>query len=742
MTDKPIISKVYPVTGMSCASCASRTESFVSTLKGVEKASVNFADNSLKVDFDNGLITPEEMKKAIRSIGYDIIINESDITAGRNTRERVVTRKLKVNTIGAAILTLPLIIIAMFFPDIPWAGYIMMALATPVLFWFGRQFPVNAIKQLRHRSANMDTLVSLSTSIAYFYSSAITLFPDFFSAAGIPAHVYFEASAVIITFILTGRLLEENAKSKTSSALKKLIGFQSKTAVIIDQTGQQKEIPVTEVMPEDILVLKPGFKIPVDGTVTEGHSFVDESMITGEPLPAEKTAGAKVYAGTINQRGSFQFKAEKVGSDTVLARIIQMVSEARSSKAPVQKMVDRVAGIFVPVVIIIALLSGIAWLLSGAENAFTHSLLAIVTVLIIACPCALGLATPTAVMVGIGKGAENGILIRDAESLETAHKIDTIILDKTGTITSGKPVVKDFEWKKHSYKDRYANILLNIQKLSEHPLAEPVVRHFENLGTTTSYLPLKLESITGKGVKAVSDNSVYLIGNKKLMDENDITIDKNLNALSDKWLKEAKTVSFFADKNEVLAVFSINDSIKESSVEAIRILHDLGLKVYMLTGDNEQSAHAVAQAAGIDSFKAALLPDDKYDFVKQLQKEGRVVAMAGDGINDSQALAQADISIAMGQGSDIAMDTAGMTIISSDLTRIPKAIRLSKLTVKTIKQNLFWAFIYNIIAIPVATGILYPFTGFLLNPMIAGAAMALSSVSVVSNSLRLNLRRI
>ncbi len=742
MSAKIQISKIYPVTGMSCASCAARTETFVKTLHGVTSASVNFADTALSVKFLPEEITPTELKKAIQSIGYDIIIDEANSQDLKEEAQRTYLKRTIINTIGAVVISLPLVIIAMFFMNMPYSNYIMMALATPVVFWFGRQFFTGAWKQLMHRSANMDTLVALSTGIAYLYSSVATFFPDLFHKEGIHGHVYFEASAVIISFILLGRLLEEKAKSKTSSALKKLIGLQVKTVIAVKENGEQKEIPISNVMPGDILLVKPGSKIPVDGLVISGSSFVDESMINGEPIAAEKIIDSKVFAGTINQKGSFRFRAEKVGGDTVLAQIIKMVREAQGSKAPIQHLVDKIAGIFVPVVMIIALLSGIIWYISGTENALIHSLLAIVTVLIIACPCALGLATPTAIMVGIGKGADNGILIKDAESLEIAHKVNVIVLDKTGTLTLGEPVVQNFECKKNIESERFSEILLGIQKSSEHPLAEPIVGYLENAGIKSSFTSLHVENIAGLGVKASLGNEHYFVGNRSLMTEKNIDIDMDLLALSEKWQNEAKTVSFFSDSKNVLSVISVSDKIKESSVETIRQLHNLGIEVHMLTGDNEQSAKVIADEAGIDSFKANALPQIKHDFIKQLQQQGKIVAMVGDGINDSQALAQADVSIAMGKGSDIAMDVAKMTIISSNLTLIPKALKLSKLTVATIRQNLFWAFIYNIIGIPIAAGLLYPFTGFLLNPMIAGAAMALSSMSVVSNSLRLRMKKL
>jgi P-type Cu2+ transporter len=731
--------KTYPVTGMSCASCAARTEAFVKTLPGVKTASVNFADTSIRVEFLPGEISPSSMKKAVQSIGYDLIIDETNSEQAREEAKAGLLRKIRLNTIGAASLSIPLVIIAMVFMKIPFANYIMMALATPVVFWFGRQFPAGAWKQLKHRSSNMDTLVALSTMIAYFYSASVTVFPDFFHNHGVHGHVYFEASAVIITFILLGKLLEERAKSNTSFALKKLIGLQPKTVLLIAPNGEQKEVPVANVMPGDSLLVKPGTKIPVDGTVASGNSFVDESMITGEPMPSEKSSGSKVFAGTINLKGSFIFHAGKVGGDTVLAQIINMVREAQGSKAPIQHLVDKVAGIFVPVIISIAVLSGIIWAVSGTENALTHSLLAVVTVLIIACPCALGLATPTAIMVAIGQGADNGILIKDAESLEIAHKINIVVLDKTGTITMGEPAVESISWSDPDEEELSGPILLSVQRNSEHPLAEPVAKFLEQKGVLTTAAISDVESVTGRGIRAKAGQTPFLVGNKKMMEESNISISNDLLQIASDKEEKAMTVSFFANNTKALAIIAVTDKIKETSVRAIEQLHSMGIKVHMLTGDNEQSADRIAEEAGIDNFRAEMLPNDKFDYIRELQKQGLITAMVGDGINDSQALAQADVSIAMGKGSDIAMDVAKMTIISSDLNKIPAAIKLSKLTSSTIRQNLFWAFIYNIIGIPIAAGVLYPVSGFLLNPMIAGAAMALSSVSVVSNSLRLKI---
>jgi Cu2+-exporting ATPase len=554
--------------------------------------------------------------------------------------------------------------------------------------------------------------------------------------------VYFEAAAVVIAFILLGKVLEEKAKSKTSSSIKKYIGLQPDTVSIIYDNGQEGEIPISQVKPGNKLLIKPGDKIPVDGEIVSGSSFIDESTITGESLPVEKEMGNKVFTGTINQKGSFVIIAQKVGSETVLAQIIKMVQQAQGSKPPVQKRVDKIAGIFVPVVMAISILSFVIWMIFGGENALTQALLAMVSVLVIACPCALGLATPTAIMVGIGKGAESGILIKDAESLELAHKVNAIVLDKTGTITEGKPVVTDIVWNvPESEVNELEQLLFAIESQSEHPLAEAVKASIKK-HPDKQVVPGKFESITGKGVISRTTENVFLIGNKRLLDDFEVTVSEgNLNKIKT-WQDEAKTVVCFARNNKLMAIIAIADKIKDTSAKAITELMNSGIEVYMLTGDNTQTANAVAQKVGIKNFKAEVMPSDKAEFIIQLQNKGKIVAMVGDGINDSHALAQSDVSIAMGKGSDIAMDVAKMTIISSDLQVIPKAIRLSKLTVNAIHQNLFWAFIYNLIGIPIAAGILYPLWGFMLNPMIAGAAMALSSVSVVSNSLRLKRKNI
>lgn len=616
-----------------------------------------------------------------------------------------------------------------------------MVITAPVVFYFGRNFFINAWKQAKFGKANMDTLVALSTGIAFLFSAFNTFFPEFWYSRGVHPHVYYEAATVVIAFISLGKLLEEKAKSKTSSAIRKLMGLQPKSVRVI-MDGSEVELSVSQVTIGHIIVVRPGEKIPVDGVVRSGSSFVDESMISGEPIPVEKKADSKVYAGTINQKGSFQFEAEKVGSNTFLAHIIKMVKEAQGSKAPIQKLVDKIAGVFVPVVMSISILTFILWMIFGGDNAFTHALLTSVTVLVIACPCALGLATPTAIMVGVGKGAENNILIKDAESLELAHNVTAIILDKTGTITEGKPVVTDLVWDE-SVQDNsaYKQLLLSIESRSEHPLADAVSKKLRN----ESISPVDVqnfESLTARGVKAAIDRQTYFVGNRKLLDEEQVEISDALNKKATQLQDEAKTVIYFADAKNALALLAIADNVKPTSVRAIKTLLQKGIDVYMLTGDNEQTARTIASQVGITHYKSEVLPADKADFVKQLQQKGKVVAMVGDGINDSQALAQADVSIAMGKGSDIAMDVAKITLITSDLQAIPRAINLSTKTVKGIRENLFWAFIYNVVGIPIAAGVLYPVNGFLLDPMIAGAAMAMSSVSVVANSLRLRSAKI
>ncbi len=737
MSKGKYVKRTFPLAGLHCAGGAARGEKLLNAQTGVVAASVNLAASTAAVEYDTMQTSPERLRQAVQEGGYDMLADSDDDTPDeleRMNRERY--RDLKRRAFWAVVLAIPVVVIGMFFMDMPYGGAIMALLSAPVVFWLGRGFFVNAWQQLRHRSATMDTLVALSTGIAYLFSLFNLVFPEFWLSRGVEPHVYFEAAAVIIAFILLGRTLEEKAKGDTTASLKKLIGLQPKNAIVVAADGTQTEIPISRIRVGDLLAVRPGEKIAVDGAVCEGDSYVDESMLSGEPLPVHKEPGTKVFAGTINQKGSFHFRAEKVGAATMLAQIIRMVQEAQGSKAPVQKLADKIAGIFVPAIIGIALLSFVLWLVFDPSGGLTHGILAAVTVLVIACPCALGLATPTAVMVGIGKGAEKGILIRDAVSLETAGKIDTVVMDKTGTLTEGKPVVTDIVWANGD--DRAKAVFFSLEKLSEHPLADAVVHYFAGVPTLNVE---RFGSLTGKGIEGTVDGVRYFAGSRRLLDEQGIVVGKELNIEAQRLSAEAKSIVWFADSEQALAVAAIADRIKDSSVEAVRELQAAGIDVYMLTGDSRAVAGHIAEKAGIRHFEAEILPQDKAAFVKRLQTLGHKVAMAGDGINDSAALAQADLSIAMGGGSDIAMDVAQMTIISSDLRKIPEAIQLSKQTVRTIRQNLFWAFIYNLVGIPVAAGALYPVSGFLLNPMIAGAAMALSSVSVVANSLRLKYRR-
>jgi P-type Cu2+ transporter len=730
----------YPVTGMTCAACAASVESILQNEPGVLKASVNFATQTVQVEYIPSITEPLSLKQSLQGVGYDMIVEESDdAKEALEEEQRIRYENLKRRTWWAVGLSIPLVIIGMFFMNMPYANYIMWLVSTPIVLWLGRNFFINAYKQAKHGSANMDTLVALSTGIAYAFSVFNTLVPQFWHNRGLHAHVYFEAAGVVIAFILLGKLLEERARANTSSAIKKLMGLQPSVVTIVHEGGHTMEIPTSKVKAGDILLIRPGDKIPVDGKITEGNSYVDESMISGEPVPVSKQINDELFAGTINQKGSFQMSASKVGADTLLAGIIRMVQEAQGSKAPVQKLVDKIAGIFVPVVVAISLITFGTWWLLGGENGITQGLLAMVTVLVIACPCALGLATPTAIMVGVGKGAENGILIKDAESLEQAHKLNTVVLDKTGTITEGRPTVVNIYWAVEETTE-LKNVLFSIEKASEHPLAEAVTDYLRKDSALVKIQ--NIESVTGKGITAIYQDEKYWIGNNKLTVDSKIILAAEQNSLVNDWAAAANTVVLFGDEEKLLAIISIADKIKDSSITAMRQLQEMNVDVYMLTGDNYQTAAAVARQTGIKQYKAGVLPSEKHDFIKQLQQQGKVVGMVGDGINDSQALAQADVSIAMGKGSDIAMDVAKMTLISNDLLKIPAAIKLSRKTVTTIRQNLFWAFIYNIIGIPIAAGILYPVNGFLLNPMIAGAAMALSSVSVVSNSLRLKWKKL
>lgn len=698
---------------------------------------MNYATAVAQVEYNPEVCSDATLQSAVQDAGYDLLVDTGEDAADKAEEIRLTRyRKIKRRTVAALLLSLPIMVISMFFEDISSLKYVLWILATPVVFGLGREFYINAWRQLKHGTSNMDTLVAVSTGIAYTFSVFNLLFPDFWLSRGIEPHIYFEAASVIIAFILLGRLLEERAKQNTSTAIKKLIGLQPKTVTIIVDSDECT-VPITAVQKGDTILVKPGERIAVDGMVVTGESYVDESMLNGEPVPLHKQSGEKVFAGTINQKGTFRFIADKIGSDTMLAQIIRMVQDAQGSKAPVQKLVDRIARFFVPAIISISIIAFVAWIFLAPTNGFTNGLLAMVTVLIIACPCALGLATPTAIMVGIGKGAEKGILIKDAQSLEVAPKIDTIILDKTGTITAGHPIVVESLWEngfEHSRK-----ILYSLEKLSEHPLSDAVVNTLQNEKEISID---KFENVPGKGVKGIVGSQTYYVGNLSLLNDNHITIASHLQELANKWTQEAKTLVWFADSTQAIAAIALTDEIKQTSAQAISQLQEMGVEVHMLTGDNAISAQAISRKVGINHYKAGVLPNEKAQFIKELQANGKKVGMVGDGINDSAALAQADLSIAMGQGSDIAVDTAMATILSSDLLKIPETIRLSQLTIKTIYQNLFWAFIYNLIGIPIAAGIFYSVNGFLLNPMWASAAMAFSSVSVVLNSLRLKRKRI
>lgn len=741
---------VVPVTGMSCAGCAASVESMLNATAGVNEAFVNYASQSVKVSFDPRQVTLTDLDEVLQGVGYGLLIEAEEDEANTKQQELQAAyyQQLKKRTIGAGVLAIPVMVLGMVFMHMPYVNYVMMALTLPVLIFFGRDFYINAWKQAKHGKSNMDTLVALSTGIAFLFSTFNTLYPAYWYSRGLEAHVYFEAAAIIIFFILLGKLLEERAKSNTSDALRKLMDLQPKLVRVI-RNGSEQEIDAKEVRLGDEVIIKSGEKIPVDGTVHSGSSYVDESLMTGEPLPAEKKPGAEVFAGTLNQQGSFTFIAEKVGKQTVLAQIIRTVQEAQGSKAPVQRLVDKIAGIFVPVVLGIAILTFGVWLLAGGENALTHALLTSVSVLVIACPCALGLATPTAIMVGVGKGAENNILIRDAESLETAHKVNAMILDKTGTLTQGRPEVAGWYWAEEGLKGEmeesrkggeevifFKAAIQALEGRSEHPLAQAIAA-YELDETIPKVKVEEFESVTGSGVKGKVDGAMYVIGTFAFLESQGVAINEVLDKQGTTLRNQAQTVIGVGFQGQQIALIALADQLKATSAQAVANLQKQGIDVYMLTGDNAQTAAQVARQVGIEHYVAEVKPNDKMEFVKKLQAEGKTVAMVGDGINDSQALAQADLSVAMGRGSDVAMDVAKMTLITSDLLALPKALRLSKRTVATIRQNLFWAFIYNLIGIPLAAGVLYPINGFLLNPMIAGAAMALSSVSVVTNSLRL-----
>jgi Cu+-exporting ATPase len=727
------------VIGMESPHCAKIVDKALKKTRGVINVEVNFANQWARIEFFPSSAKISQIKQAIKDAGYESLVAEEEKITDleKEAREKEI-RILKLKFAVSAILSVPIFLGS--FPEwFPWIPEFMtqfiflFILATPVQFWAGWQFYRGFWAALKYKTADMNTLIAVGTSAAYLYSATATFFPSLFKG-GLKVVVYYDTAAIIITLILLGRLLETIAKGKTSEAIKKLMGLQAKTARVI-KNKRELDIPIEEVEIGDLVLVRPGEKIPVDGVIKEGHSAIDESMITGESMPVIKKEGAQVIGATINKTGAFKFEATKIGKDTVLSQIIKLVEEAQGSKAPMQRLADKISGIFVPVVIVIAVLTFLVWLVFGPTPAFTFALLNFVAVLIIACPCALGLATPTAIMVGTGKGAENGVLIKSGESLETAHKINTIIFDKTGTITKGEPEVTDIIAVNGFTQEQILKLAASTEKGSEHPLGEAVVNKAKEKKIKLSY-PKNFRAIAGHGVEAEVGNKHVVLGNLKLMRDKKIKIE-NLYKEAERLSGEGKTPVFVVVNKLPAGIIAVADTLKENSTESVEELHKLGLEVAMITGDNKRTAEAIAKKAGIDRVLAEVLPGDKAKEVKKLQKQGKIVAMVGDGINDAPALAQADVGIAIGTGTDVAMEASDITLISGDLRGVVTAVQLSKKTIGIIKQNLFWAFFYNVAGIPVAAGILYPFFGVLLSPVIAAAAMAFSSVSVVTNSLRL-----
>ena len=725
----------FPVIGMTCASCVARVEKVLTQTKGVETADVNLASATVRVRYDAAQVTPEDLCRAVAAAGYELLVTAKDaeVRQQASKAQNEAYLKLRKRAFAALLLSAPVALYGMVLMHRPEAPWVMALFATIVLFVFGNPFFTNAFRQLRHRTASMDTLVALGTGTAYLYSLFTLFFPEFWRQRGVEPHLYFEASAVIIAFILLGRVLEARAKRQTSRAVEQLARLQPSEVTRQNPNGTVQIIDIDAVRIGDCLLAKPGERIAVDGVLHEGSGYVDESMLTGEPAARYKTVGDKLFTGTMNTTGSFTYRAQKVGADTVLAGIVRAVDQAAASKAPVQRKVDQIAALFVPVILGIASLAFLIWLLAAPDNGLTHGILAFVSVLVIACPCALGLATPTAVSVGIGLGAANGILVKEAQSLEVAKQIDILLLDKTGTLTYGTPRVVDF----FALTSAHNAIFAAMESRSSHPLASAVVAFFniEKLPNIADF-----DAFDGLGIAASVQGLRFFIGNEALMNRNNVTIPPSVRDEMNRLSAAGNSIVLFAAAQQVVAVAGIADELKPSAPVAVRRLRAEGIEVMMLTGDHSAAAERTARDAGIAQWRADLLPNDKTAVVKALQQAGKRVAVAGDGINDSAALATADLSFAMAKGSDIAREAAMITLIGNDLELIPDAFRLSHLTVATIHRNLFWAFCYNLIAVPIAAGALYPINGFLLNPMIAGAAMALSSVSVVTGSLLLGRR--
>jgi Cu+-exporting ATPase len=741
-----------PIKGMTCASCVNRVQDALSSLNGVFSASVNLATEKATVEYSPAQAGVRDFRKAIRDAGYDIVeVQPGEDIVEKEKREREEAyRKLRTKLITGIALTIPIFVLMLWehlglsaIIEIPeQVNFLLQFLIqTPVQFWVGWQFYTGAFAAARHRTTNMNTLIAVGTSAAYIYSVTATFFPSVFEIEGYSAHVYFDTAATIIVLILLGRLFEARAKGRTSEAIKKLAGLQPKTARVV-VNGEEKDIPIEDVEIGDVILVRPGEKIPVDGILKDGHSSVDESMISGESIPVEKNAGDQVIGATINKTGSFRFEAIRVGRDTMLSQIINMVQEAQGSRPPIARLVDKIASVFVPAVMGIATVTFIVWFVFGPEPALTYALLNFVAVMIIACPCALGLATPTSIMVGTGKGAENGILIRGAEALETAHRINTIVFDKTGTLTKGEPVVTDIVTAQGS-GNRDQDILFyaaSAEKGSEHPLGDAIIKKAKEQKIELKD-PTDFQAVPGHGIKAKIDGKIVLLGNDKFMRDENIDI-KVLSGKAEQLSGEGRTPMYVAVDGNAIGIVAVADTLKENSVAAIRALQKMGVETVMITGDNKRTAAAIARQAGIDRVLAEVLPEDKAREVKKLQAENKVVAMVGDGINDAPALAQADVGIAIGTGADVAMEASDITLIGGDLKGVVTSIALSKATISNIRQNLFWAFAYNTILIPVAAGVLFPFFGILLNPMLAAAAMGMSSVTVVTNALRLRKFRV
>lgn len=738
---------IFPVQGMTCASCVAHVEEALSGVPGVISANVNLASEKATVEY-TGETEPSDLRRAVKEAGYELGPEAETLEDVASASQREI-HSLRNKLVIAVILAVPIFVLSMLTPDFPGKRFILWVLATPVQFWAGWRFYRGAWGATRHRTADMNTLIAVGTSAAYLYSMAAVLSPGLFTTAGMEPHLYFDTSAMIIALILLGRFLEARARGQTSKALKNLIGLRPKTATVI-HNGKETEIAVEDIQVGDLIMVRPGEQVPTDGIIRDGYSSIDESMITGESIPVEKKIGDGVIGATINRTGSFKFEATRIGKDTALARIIRLVEEAQGSKAPIQRLADVIAGIFVPIVIGIAIITFIIWYFAGPAPALTYALLNFVAVLIIACPCALGLATPTAIMVGTGKGAEYGVLIRSAEALERSHKINTVLLDKTGTITRGEPEVTDIITVPSISQGDVLRLAASAEHGSEHPLGEAIVR---------AALDRKLEispssdfnAIPGYGIEASVDGRHLLLGNLRLIQDRGLVLN-GLEKEADRLREKGKTVMFLGLDKQVVGIIALADTIKPDARKALERIHRMGIELVMLTGDNQRTAESIAREAGIGRVLAEVLPEHKAQEVRKLQEEGRVVAMVGDGINDAPALAQADVGIAIGTGTDIAMETGDITLIRGDLGGIATAISLSKRTMRTIRQNLFWAFAYNVALIPVAAGILYLVFGqtgvphgfhFILgeygflNPMLAAAAMAASSVTVVSNSLRL-----